>query len=110
MLKERNWQDTYDHLMNVIAAEFSRHQNQVIETLSPDDRDRYNTIAERKGSKADYETSLLFLTKILHEHYQKRVILLLDEYDAPIHAAFLNGYYAQIIDALYEITRLGLKR
>jgi hypothetical protein len=38
------------------------------------------------------------LSRYLSEIYQARPIVLLDEYDTPIHAGWLKGYYEEVID------------
>ena len=53
------------------------------------------------ASVADVQCALLILTEMLHVHYKKPVIVLLDEYDVPVMKASSNGYY----DAMLEIMR-----
>lgn len=50
----------------------------------------------KEGSINDLTNSLLNLTIYLYEHYQKKVILLIDEYDVPLQSAYLNGYYEEM--------------
>ena len=45
----------------------------------------------------------------MHKHYQKRPIILIDEYDAPIHAGYLNDYYKEIIGFMRGFLGGGLK-
>ena len=42
---------------------------------------------------AAYEDALSLLGRLLHSHYGQRVILLIDEYDAPLQRAYQNGFY-----------------
>ena len=43
--------------------------------------------------EADWLYALKNLSEYLYEYYGKNVIILIDEYDAPIINAFNNGYY-----------------
>lgn len=42
--------------------------------------------------------SLHRLSQYLHKHYEKRVIILLDEYDTPMQEAYVNGYWDELIN------------
>ena len=44
-----------------------------------------------------YIDSLNFLSKILQEYYNQQAVVLIDEYDAPIIAAYEHGYYDEAI-------------
>ena len=50
------------------------------------------------GSKNDYRNSLRALSNYLKNHFGKKVIILLDEYDTPIINGYKNNYYADVIE------------
>jgi len=56
-----------------------------------------------------WQNSLKTLSTYLSIHYQEQVIILLDEYDTPIQAAWLNDYYAEMIDFMRVLLGEGLK-
>ena len=58
---------------------------------------------------AQCQQALQFLTQCLHSHYGKKVVLLLDEYDAPIQAAWSHGYYEQCIHFMRNFLSKALK-
>ncbi|MCX4366298.1 MAG: AAA family ATPase [Bacilli bacterium] len=41
--------------------------------------------------------SLKMISKFLSLYYQKKVIILLDEYDTPMQEAFINGYWNELV-------------
>ena len=53
-----------------------------------------------KAEKTDVLRSIQFLTLLLNKHYNKKVILLIDEYDVPVAKANSNGYYDKMLDVM----------
>ncbi|MBS0626777.1 MAG: AAA family ATPase, partial [Verrucomicrobia bacterium] len=45
----------------------------------------------------------------LYDYYRKRVIVLVDEYDAPIHTAYLHGYFDEMVGFMRTFFGEGLK-
>jgi hypothetical protein len=76
---------------------YLEHKASVYPKLSPNEQKDYDLITEKKGDTGDIEEALSFLMQLLHQQTGKRVIVLLDEYDAPIHAGQEHGYYDDII-------------
>ncbi|WP_435303548.1 AAA family ATPase, partial [Thomasclavelia cocleata] len=63
-------------------------------------------------SKADniiLENSLNLLTYCLKEHYGKKAIILIDEYDVPLQSAFIHDYYDEMTMFLGNIFSSALK-
>ena len=55
------------------------------------------------------EKTLLRLSLLLHKHYDKQVILLIDEYDVPLDKAFQYGYYDEMVSLIRSIFGNALK-
>lgn len=66
--------------------------------LFAQEKDFFTTIWNGKGSAENMQMALLNLMSMLEKHYGEKPILLLDEYDAPILAAWENGYYRECVD------------
>ena len=79
-------------------------------------REKMNEWDKRKFEKvlyenedADYIMSLKFLADSLYKYYEKKVIILIDEYDVPIINAFDKGYYNEAINFFQTFYSSALK-
>jgi len=108
-IKQSNWAKAYEDLTLLISNEFSRYSEILLPTLSDHERKQYQSILQRKASEVVYQKSLFFLSGILQKHYQKNVIVLIDEYDSPIHVAYDAGYYDEIVDFMRSLFSSVLK-
>lgn len=78
----------YLSIVEEISNEFERHK-EVLENkdILESDKEKYKAIMERRADKISYAKSIVFLSKVLAIHYQKNVIILIDEYDVPLENA-----------------------
>jgi hypothetical protein len=61
------------------------------------DARRYRQILDGTAERALYERALLDLSAHLHAHHGEKVVILVDEYDEPIHAGHVHGYASDIL-------------
>ncbi len=106
-VKGLNWENVYHGLCNVIGEEIERHK----EILQDDEKgsQRLQALLEGTSPQRDYEESLRLLSAQLDQHYGEKVIILIDEYDAPILSGYSNGYYQEIISFMRNFLSGGLK-
>ncbi len=91
--------DSFESLNVKLKTELSDLYDQykhLRESLSERDKRIFDKIWYGEND-VDYGNSLNFLSKILQEYYHQQVIVLIDEYDAPIIAAYEYGYYDKAI-------------
>jgi hypothetical protein len=109
-IKELEWGTAYRKIQKLVRKEYSRHYYLLnSEKLLPYERDYFQMLMDLKGEREDYESSLENLLIFLNRYYGKRVVILIDEYDAPVHAGFKHGYYDEIINFTRNFLCGGLK-
>ena len=63
----------------------------------------------RKKNDGTLGESFYILSKILYKHFNKKTIILIDEYDVPLASGFYNGYYDNIISLIRNFFSNALK-
>ena len=82
--------------------------------LSVNEKEKYSAlIALDKGQyvmdEAMLTSSLEVLSSLLCQHYERKVILLIDEYDVPLDKAFHHGYYEEMVSLIRGLFGQALK-
>lgn len=77
--------------------------------ISPYDKEIMQRIITEEATVTDIKKSLSLLIKLMQQHYQKNVILLIDEYDVPIAKASSHQYYPQMLEILKVMMSTALK-
>ena len=73
------------------------------------DLEKLTRFIELKADKSDYNTSIGFLSKLLASAYNKKVIILIDEYDVPLENAFHQGFYNDMVNLIRSVFESALK-
>jgi len=109
-VKADTFADCLEGIHREIAVEFERHAS-LIEAAAPTPRERacVSRVLDGSASKVDLWSSLRDLTALLGRGSDGPVVLLLDEYDTPIHAAYVHGYYDEAIGFFRNLLSGGLK-
>ena len=67
-------------------------------------------ILKREENEDELIDSVKRLSEYLYRHFEERkVIILIDEYDVPIQSAYVHGYYDEAIEFLKSFYRLSFK-
>ena len=101
-----DFKDAFEKLREIISDEYKRHAYLLDEnTLETQWQDEYRCFLHKEATVNQYASSLKFLSDCLEKHYEKKVVILIDEYDVPLEKAHFNGYYeemAEFIRSLFE--------
>lgn len=82
--------------------------------LSSTDKERYSSLIALNNGKYSMDedvliSSLKLLSSLLYKHYNQRVIILIDEYEAALYNAFNNGYYDEMVSLIMSMYANALK-
>jgi len=109
-IKELDWESCFYKLKQLIQDEYAKHYHLLAwGKMLPHEKTYFNSILNLEGNRGDYENSLGKLLIFLNRYYGQRVVILIDEYDAPVHAGFTSNYYDEIINFMRNFLCGGLK-
>lgn len=94
--------DTFEGVLSKIGSElqqeYMRHAYLLDSPqMSTVYRPVFDTISHGRATQYQLEDALVLLSRLLTAHWGTPPIVLLDEYDTPVHVAFDKGYYDQMI-------------
>lgn len=109
-IKPSSWEDCVAGIANALAKVYGEHRHLLAEgSLDDEDARIFRAVLDRRATKAELAISLELLSRLLAEHHRERVLILLDEYDSPIHAGHANGFYGEVVAFFRELLSGGLK-
>lgn len=97
-IKETTFQDARKKICKIIQMLFNKHDFLLkSDVLNDSEKKDYQKVS------ADMENylaslSLKMLSDYLYRYYEKKVIILLDEYDTPMQEAYVNGYWEEMVE------------
>lgn len=109
-VKALRYEVCLDGIQQMIRTLYHEHVA-LLDSPRLDSWDKADFLAILNGgaTEAQYRRSLLTLTRLLHRAHGEQVVVLIDEYDAPIHAGWAHGYYEQVVDFARGFFEAGLK-
>ncbi len=95
---ENSFENAYALLKNIIHEEVERFQFLMDSPkLSEIDKESYRRLLSYDMDRSTFAFSLRQLSGLLYKHYERKVILLIDEYDVPLAKANERGYYDEMV-------------
>ena len=109
-VKCSSWQETFQKISKLISLEFMRHDElESSFVLSSYEKEQYHRFASENINEVDCQMGLQLLSLLLHKHYNKECVIIIDEYDTPIQQAHLCDFYNEIVDFMRNFFSGGLK-
>ncbi|ASS39384.1 AAA family ATPase [Fusobacterium sp. oral taxon 203] len=106
-LKKNTWEQMNFAAKSLISNLYNEFEF-IREKLNEKDLIEFEKIWFKKED-GDYDNSLRLLSEYLYNYYQKKVVLLIDEYDNPLIVANQNGYYKEAINFYRNLYSSALK-
>ena len=107
-LKEDTWEECLESIKDIMYKIFNEYSF-LREKLNIVEKRQFDKIWEITGNERNFKTSLLDLSNYLNKYYGEKVIILIDEYDAPIINAFDKGYYNEAMNFFQTFYSSALK-
>ena len=112
-VKERTWRDCWQQIRDILQDEVKRLRDAygLDAALAGDTYAlrRLDAICSERPSRVTMARALERLVNLLHTATKRRVVVLIDEYDAPLHAAFEGGYWDEAVSFFRGLLTGGLK-
>ena len=109
-VKHESW-ETCRESIGVVVAEALREHAELLERggLSADEAREFAAVAAGEASEARLCRALRSLCRHLHAYHGEPAVLLIDEYDTPIHAGYHHGYYDRVVGFFRNLLSASLK-
>lgn len=109
-VKCSSWQETFQKISKLISLEFMRHNElESSSVLSSYEKEQYHRFASENINEVDCQMGLQLLSLLLHKHYDKECVIIIDEYNTPIQQDHLCDFYNEIVDFMRNFFSGGLK-
>ncbi len=95
-IKEVNYPNARYRINQLIKEIYKQHDFLLEgDTLTEEEKKNYRMVSESM-LEVVAASAIAKLSELLHRYYQKKVIILLDEFDTPLLEAYTGGYYKEL--------------
>lgn len=109
-VKSMTWEETFQKIRRLISLEFIRHNDlETSSVLTAYEKEQYHLLAGDSGDEVDCQMGLQLLSLLLHKHYGRECIIIIDEYDTPIQQGHTCNFYPEIVNFMRNFFSGGLK-
>ena len=109
-VKSMTWEETFQKIRRLISLEFIRHNELgTSSVLTAYEKEQYHLLAKDSGDEVDCQMGLQLLSLLLHKHYGRECIIIIDEYDTPIQQGHTCNFYPEIVNFMRNFFSGGLK-
>ena len=105
-------QNTYESMVNQFRFLMSSVYNNkyyLLDSLNENEKRKFSLIAGERSNEDDLKDSIKFLSSCLYKYHNKKVVILIDEYDVPIQEGYIDGYYGNVVSFIRTVLTNCLK-
>ena len=109
-VRGETWSDCWASTVEVMSELFSDHLAVLRSgSLAAHEIAKFEAVLDGDANPAKLARALALLCRWLHQYYGERAVVLIDEYDAPIHAGLLHGYRREAVSFFRDLLSGALK-
>jgi hypothetical protein len=92
---------------DLVSDLYAKWEDCLMQSLRLLDRTYFESILNKTATEGDLRKSLYKLSNFLAQKFRQRVIVLIDEYEAPNNRAYDHGYFDEVRSLYPSLDRLG---
>ena len=109
-VKEPTYEGVINKIRSLIQKLYRQHKHLLIsDTIDENDKEIFKKYCGGNVNHQELEEALEFLSEFLHKVHNKRVIILIDEYDTPLTSAYEHGYINDLSNFMRNMFSAALK-
>lgn len=105
-------QDNYEMMLSAykeIIREVYSNKKYLLEILDDSEKEIFNSFLNETANNDKYQKAIYLLSNMLYRYYNKKVVILIDEYDVPVQQGYLKGFYDDIVSFIREVFSISFK-
>jgi len=91
-----SWEDMFSNFKDLVSELYMEWEDCLMDNLRPAEQSYFESICFRTATKAEFSRSLYKLSGFLHQKFDQKVIVLIDEYDVPNNCSSEHGYFSEV--------------
>ncbi len=95
-VKEQNYQDSVYQICQILTELYQKHYFLMDSDRLLEEEKLYFRRMAQGVEKKDASRALYQLSRYLMQHYGKKVLIFLDEYDTPMQEAYVGGFWKEL--------------
>lgn len=109
-IKKTSFDAALDDIVELIRNLYGEHRYLLEgDSLYEDEKAIFIALLDKKGGQSDVESAIAQLSMYMERKFNKKPIILIDEYDTPIQESYMQGYYSEMINLMRSILGKALK-
>lgn len=109
-VKFETWEETRENIAGILQAEFGRHKEILLSDKCDNfEKEYFAAVLQGNTGETEYVRALMLLSQMLDKHHGIAPIIIIDEYDTPIHQGHICGFYDKVVLFMRNLFSGGFK-